>query len=139
MTFDELMKVKDCHISFERIFELRTKEVKLRIIVNKSENPTDLLIFPHPESRVETLLIDFENYVSYSVIYDDFTSKSDNEVYRGEAFRIFDKSDYLNLIQKGSSLPSGKITHYSLLCFEHKVDIISNYQPVIREFTRILK
>jgi hypothetical protein len=135
MNFEELLKVKGCYISFERIQEPRTNDVKLRIIVNKSNNPTDLLIFPHPDSKVESLQIDFEHYVTYSVIYDDFTNWNVNETFRGEIFRIYDKSDSLNSIQREreSSLLSEKLTHYSLACIEHKVDIISKHQPIITQ------
>ncbi|RIW31365.1 hypothetical protein D3H55_15445 [Bacillus salacetis] len=134
MNYEELLKIYGCYISFESIQEPRTNEVKLRIIVNKSNNPTDLLIFPHPDSKVEALQIDFENYVTYSVIYDDFTNWNANEVFRGEIFRIYDKSDFLNSIQRelGSSLLSEK-THYSLACIEHRVDIISKHQPKITQ------
>lgn len=131
MTFEEFLQVNNCYISFEGIMEPRTAEVRLRIIINKSDNPTDLLIFPHPDSKVETLQIDFKNYVTYSVIYDDFTIWDDSEVYRGNSFRIYDKSNYFNYIQRVSYLPSEKLIHYSLACFEHKVDIISDFDPVI--------
>lgn len=84
MTFEELTKEKGYFISFESISEARTKEVKLRVIVNKSENSTELLIFPHSESKVTTLQIDFQNYVTYSVTYDDFTIWDDTEIFQGE-------------------------------------------------------
>ncbi|AIF42882.1 hypothetical protein [Virgibacillus sp. SK37] len=131
MTFNDLLKLNNCYISFESISEPRTEKVKLRIIINKSDNPTDLLIFPHADSSVETLQIDFKNYVTYSVIYDDFTVLDDSEVFRGEAFRVYDKSNYFNFIKSVSSLQNEKLTHYSLACFEHKVDIISKYEPII--------
>lgn len=131
MTFEELIKVNNCYISFESILEPRTKDVRLRIIINKSDKPTDLLIFPHPDSKVLTLQIDFNNYVTYSVIYDDFTLWDDSEVFRGNSFRIYDKSNYLDFIQRKSFPPSGKLTHYSLACIEHKVDIISEFEPAI--------
>ncbi|WP_419392723.1 hypothetical protein [Cytobacillus praedii] len=131
MTFEEFLQVNNCYISFEGIMEPRTAEVSLRIIINKSDNPTDLLIFPHPDSKVETLQIDFKNYVTYSVLYDDFSIWDDSEVYRGNSFRIYEKSNYFNFIQRVSYLPSEKLIHYSLSCFEHKVDIISAFEPVI--------
>ncbi|WP_077356996.1 hypothetical protein [Virgibacillus halodenitrificans] len=80
---------------------------------------------------METLQIDFKNYATYSVIYDDFTVLDDSEVFRGEAFRVYDKPNCFNFIKKVSSLQSEKLTHYSLACFEHKVDIISDLEPTI--------
>lgn len=51
MKFDELLTDSGSYISFEQIVEPRTKEVRLRIFVNKAKNPTDLLIFPHADSK----------------------------------------------------------------------------------------
>ena len=131
MTFEDLIKVKNCHISFENILEPRTGSVRLRITINKSDDPTDLLIFPHPDSNVVTFQIEFKNYVTYSVIYDDFTIWDENEIFRGNSFRIYDKSNYLDFIKSTSCPPSGKLIHYSLACIEHQVDIISIYEPTI--------
>ncbi|MCA1065738.1 hypothetical protein QTG56_00140 [Rossellomorea sp. AcN35-11] len=131
MKFEELVRIKHCHISFEQIAEPRVQEARLRIVINKSDNPTDLLIFPNPDCKVETLQIDFRDYVTYSVIYDDFTLCDDTEVFQGHSFRIYKKSFYLDSVLRGSSLRSQKLTHYSLACIEHKVDIISKQEPVI--------
>ncbi|SEQ90954.1 hypothetical protein SAMN05216232_3665 [Virgibacillus subterraneus] len=131
MKFEDLVKDRGYDISFEGILEPRTNEVMLRIIVNTSEDLTDLLIHPHPDSEVTTLQIDFPNYVTYSVIYDDFTIWNHDEVYIGEAFRIYDKSSYFDFIRKESTLPDKSLRHFSLACIEHKVDIISEYEPII--------
>ena len=137
MTFEELIKEKGYHISFESISEPRIDGIQLRIIVNKSDNPTDLLIYPHPDSNVTRLQIDFKNYISYYVIYDDYTKWNDEEEYEGEAFGIYKKSNFFRFLQEDSSIdsyfPNETITHYSLSCIEHRVDIISKYEPVITE------
>ena len=137
MTFEELSKEKGYYISFEHILEPRKKEAKLRIIVNKSQNQTDLVIFPHPDSKVKTLQIDFENYVTYSVIYDDYTVWNDNELFQGDSFRIYTKSNYIDFVQKESklneTLNGKKFTHYSLACIDHKVDVISYLEPRVKE------
>ena len=137
MSFEELTKEKGCHISFESILEPRIDGIKLRIIVNKSDNPTDLLIYPHPDSNVTRLQIDFKNYITYYVIYDDYTKWNDEEEYEGESFGIYKKSNFFRFLQEDTSLgsyfPNGTITHYSLSCIEHRIDIISKYEPVITE------
>lgn len=61
MRFTDLVNEAGVHISFEQIDELRTGDVRLRIIINKSVETTDLLIHPHPDSNVKTLQIDFPN------------------------------------------------------------------------------
>lgn len=135
MSFEELTKEKGYHISFESISEPRIDGIQLRIIVNKSANPTDLLIYPHPDSNVTRLQIDFKNYISYYVIYDDYTKWNDEEEYEGESFGIYKKSNFFRFLQEDTSLgsyfPNGTITHYSLSCIEHRVDIVSKYEPVI--------
>ncbi|MFB4169431.1 hypothetical protein [Virgibacillus sp. JSM 102003] len=131
MKFEDLVIEKGYDISFEGILEPRTKGVRLRILVNKSEDLTDLLIHPDPNSEVTTLQIDFPNYVTYSVIYDDFTIWNDDEGYKGEAFRIYEKSSYFDFIRRKSTLPDKNLKHFSLACIEHKVDIISEYELII--------
>ena len=130
MKFEDFLNETENDISFERISEPRTKEVRLRIVINKG-NPTDLLTYPHPDSKVTTLQIDFPNYVTYSVIYDDFTIQNDDEIYQGETFRIYQKSNFLNFVLQQSMLSGKKLKHFSLACIEHKVDIISSIEPIV--------
>ncbi|WP_313891810.1 hypothetical protein [Psychrobacillus sp.] len=131
MEFRELINERGWHISFEQICERKTKDVGLSIIVNKAKNPTDLLIYPHPDSNVTTLQLDFSNYVTYSVIYDDFTVWNDEEIYEGESFLIYHKSKFFDFIQRESCLPDKKLMHLSLSCIEHRVDIICYEEPTV--------
>ncbi len=131
MKFKDLVRIPEYYSAFEQINEPRTDGVSLRIIVNIAKNPTDLLIFPHSDSQASTLQLDFSNYVTYSVIYDEFTSKNENELYQGESFRVYLKSDLLNTIKPKSILPDKKLQHFSLACIEHKVDILSYDEPII--------
>jgi len=131
MNFEDLVRIPEYYVAFEQVTEPRTAEVRLRIIVNIAKNPTDLLIFPHSDSEATTLQLDFPNYVTYSVIYDEFTSKNENELYHGESFRMYLKSDLLTTIKQKSILPNKKLQHFSLACIEHKVDILSYDEPII--------
>jgi len=133
MEFLDLVKEFGYEISFEAISEPRTDCVALRIIVNRSKNASELLIFPHPDSQVTTFQIDFPNYVSYSVIYDDYTVWNDEQIFRGETFRIYEKSSYLGYVYKEFSLQDKHVKHYALACIEHHIDIISEYEPIITE------
>ena len=112
MNFKDLIKERGKEISFEQISEPRTEGIRLRIVINKGD-PTDLLIHPNPESKVTTLQIDFPNYVTYSVIYDDFTVQNDDEIYDGENFRIYKKSDFLNFVLQQTRLSDQKLKHFS--------------------------
>ena len=137
MKFEDLLTKNGFHISFEQISEPRIKGTRLRIILNERENSSDLLIHPHPDSNVRTLQIDFPNYVTYSVIYDDYTIINDSELYQGDSFRTYQQSSYLDYIQRETAFnkmnPKEKITHYSFACFDHRVDIISCEVPIITE------
>lgn len=124
MRFEELVRNMTSSISFEGISEPRTSDVRLRILVNMSQEPSDLLIFPNTQEKVTTLEIEFENYVTYSVIYDDFTVWDEQEKYAGKAFRIYHQSKWLEYIATTSHLPKNELTHYSLACLEHHVSII---------------
>ncbi|MCT2536260.1 hypothetical protein NC661_13510 [Aquibacillus koreensis] len=135
MEFTDLVKELGYNISFEAISEPRTKSVALRLIVNRSKDASDLLIFPHPDSKVTTFQIDFPNYITYSVVYDDYTVWNDEQIFEGESFRIYKKSTYLDYVQKEFKLQDKKVEHYSLACFEHHVDIISEHEPIITEIS----
>lgn len=88
MTFMELVKDNHFHIALERILVPKSPGLSLRIVVNISENPTDLLIFPHPDNDVETLQIDFKHYATYSVTFDDYTRGNHTDVFQSESFRV---------------------------------------------------
>lgn len=124
MTFEELVRDTSSSISFEGISEPRTSDAKLRVLVNMSQEPSDLLMFPHSREKVTTLEIEFANYVTYSVIYDDFTVWDELEVCDGKAFRIYHQSKWLEYIATTSNLPKNELIHYSLACLEHHVNII---------------
>ncbi len=131
MEFTDLVKEIGYTISFESISEPRREGVALRVIVNRSKEATDLLIYPHPDCKVTTFQIDFPNYITYSVVYDDYTVWNDEQIFEGDSFRIYKKSSYLDYVQKEFRLPDKNIKHYSLACFDHHIDIISEYEPVI--------
>lgn len=100
--FTNLLDSLKEYLSFESIFEHPSKGVALRIIVHGSENETDLLIFPH--STVKRYQLDFPSYVSYSVTFEDYTSLDESERYKGNAFRLYSKSNYFDFLQKTSNL-----------------------------------
>lgn len=132
MIFTDLMKESGYEISLVSISsEPRTNDAELRIIVNRSKEVSDLLIYPHPDSQVKTIQIDFPNYITYAVVYDDYTVWNDNHLYTGDSFRIYEKSSYLDYVQKEFRVQDKNLKHYSLACFEHQVDIISEYEPII--------
>ncbi|RLL48483.1 hypothetical protein D8M04_04285 [Oceanobacillus piezotolerans] len=133
MEFVDLVKDLGYKISFEAISEPRTDGVALRFIVNRSKDVTDLIIYPHPDSKVTTLQIDFQNYITYSVVYDDYTVWNDENIFQGDSFRIYERSSFLQYVKKELGLLNKNLKHYSLVCFEHQVDIISEYEPKVSE------
>ncbi|MEN8700269.1 hypothetical protein [Bacillus infantis] len=136
MRYKDLMEMKDIDISFEQIFEPRTEGAMLRISVLISKNATDLLIYPHPDSRAVRAEIEFQNYVTYSVAHDDFTVWNDEEVFEGEAFRVYAESTLLDFVKKEyvyQKVSEGReLKHYSIACFEHHIHVFSFHEPVIR-------
>jgi len=120
-------------LSFESISQQPSKGVALRIIVHGSKNETDLLIFPH--SIVKSYQLDFPSYVSYSVTFEDYTALDESERYKGNAFRLYSKSNYFDFLQKTSNLQreyNGKnCTVYAMMCIEHIVNIVSYSEPTI--------
>lgn len=125
-------------LSFAAIDEPRLQKTKLRIVLHGSMDETALLIYPH--SKVESFHIEFPTYAAYSVVADHFTTFNKNEIYEGNTFRVYEKSMYLDFfINRAGGYESlhaqaGKeYKHYSFLCFDHVVDVISSDFPVIRK------
>lgn len=133
MKFTDFVKELGYEISFVGISEPRKENVMLRIIVNRSKDITDLLIFPHQDSKVTSLQIDFPHYIAYSVVYDDYTIWNEEETFQVDSFRIYEKSGYLEYVKKAYCLKNINVKHYSLACFEHHVNIITEAEPIITE------
>ncbi|MDT0162470.1 hypothetical protein [Bacillus sp. AG4(2022)] len=100
MRYKDLMEMKDITISFHEISEPRMEGAMLRITVLISKDATDLMIFPHPDSKALRADIEFKNYVTYSVVHDDYTVWDNEEVFEGEVFRVYMKSKLQDFVKK---------------------------------------
>ena len=111
--FNELMQEKG-YIYLEKIIE--PKENSLRLLINRSTFNIDL-----PMVQLE-----FESYISYSVIDECFSYSMDNsEISKGELFRIYTKSRYLDFIKIATNeredlCPSENYIHYQFPCLDRK-------------------
>ncbi|MCA1035167.1 MULTISPECIES: hypothetical protein [Bacillus] len=135
MRYKDLMEMKDITISFHEISEPRMEGAMLRITVLISKDATDLMIFPHPDSKALRADIEFKNYVTYSVVHDDYTVWDHEEVFEGEVFRVYMKSKLQDFVKKEYAYQESEgkeLTHYSFACFEHHVHVFSFHEPVIR-------
>lgn len=129
MDFNELMKWKG-YIYLEEIVE--PEENSLRLLINRSKinNVTDTVEY------LSMIQLDFETYVSYSVINEAFDHLDNNETSVGEMFRIYTKSNYLNFIQLATTerddiCASKNYIHYQFPCLDHIIDVISCDKPII--------
>ncbi|WP_088044683.1 hypothetical protein [Bacillus sp. EAC] len=124
----------------------------LRISINRckvNENSEDLVVDDKIISDVHSIEIDeklpliqlnFDSYVSYSVINESFTVLDDYEIFEGNSFRIFKKSRYIDFINIGTIAKDifyeETYTHYQIACLNHIVDVISFNEPQIIEIYR---
>ncbi|QYF84875.1 hypothetical protein [Peribacillus frigoritolerans] len=128
MDFNELMQEKG-YIYLEKIIE--PKENSLRLLINRSTFNIDL-----PMVQLE-----FESYISYSVIDECFSYTIDNsEISKGELFRIYTKSRYLDFIKIATNeredlCPSENYIHYQFSCLNHTIDVISCEEPKVTVVT----
>nr|WP_197205823.1 hypothetical protein [Cytobacillus firmus] len=63
------------------------------------------LMNTHPievDEELPIIQLDFDSYVSYSIINESFTVLDDYEIFEGKSFGIFKKSRYLDFINKGT-------------------------------------
>lgn len=128
-------------ISFEQVSVPGKEGVNLRFIVNKAKEGWHLRVHPHPDTDVTTYQIDFPYYVTFLVAVDDYTRWNDREVFRGDAFRIYEKSPFSEYLKKdflspnlsAIDFPGKEPTVYGLACLDHIVYIVSFVEPIVKE------
>ncbi|MGG0848950.1 hypothetical protein ABE148_27210 [Peribacillus simplex] len=126
--FNELMQEKG-YSYLEKIIE--SKENTLQLLINRSTFNIDLPL----------VQLEFESYISYSVIDECFSYSIDNsEISKGELFRLYTKSRYLDYIKIATNerediCPSENYIHYQFLCLNHTIDVISCEEPKINVVT----
>ncbi|WP_342543774.1 hypothetical protein MHH33_12750 [Paenisporosarcina sp. FSL H8-0542] len=149
MNYNDLMKSKG-YIYLNNLSEPEENSLCILIdrckIGNKSEDIdlgerlTEAYYPIEVDDGLPAIHLEFESYVSYSVINESFTVMDDYEVFQGEIFKIYTKSRYLDFIKAGTIaediFPEDKFVHYQVPCLNHIIDIISYEEPKITEKKR---
>lgn len=137
MDFKDLLLKENYYISFAGFENVEDKQVALRVIINGSTSETDLLLAA--QGAIETFQIDFPSYASYSATFEDFTIMNENELYQGNTIRIYEKSDFMAYLKHRTNLEEQEISrgkkfrHFSFVCMEHQVDVISCDEPSVKK------
>ena len=133
MNYRDLMKWRN-HIYLDELTE--PEENSLRILINICSN----IDSPFEVEKDSSVQLDFESYISYSIINESFTETDKYEISEGERFRIFTKSRYLDFVKISTIaediFPDDPFTHYCIPCLNHIIDIISFKEPKIIELKR---
>lgn len=91
------------------------------------------------DNGLPVLKVDFDSYIAYSVTNESFTSWNNYEKFEGKAFRIYDKSRYLDFIKvhtfASDDYPS-TFRYYGMVCLDHIVNIVTVAKPIISEIDR---
>ena len=149
MNFRDLMEL-DCMIYFVALAEPSTNS--LRIFVERctpSKERTSIEMAGQKITEVSRILadehlpiiqLDFDSYVSYTVINEAFMPWDNEEVCEGKTFRIYTKSKALDFVTSRTSaewiLPDQPFTHYEIPCLDHIIDVISHSEPTVTEIDR---
>jgi hypothetical protein len=92
------------------------------------------------DENLPIIQLDFDSYVSYTVINEAFMPWDINEICEGKTFRIYTKSRYLDFVKLRTSaewmLPNQPFTHYEIPCLNHIIDVISHSEPTVTEIDR---
>jgi hypothetical protein len=92
------------------------------------------------DEELPIVQLDFDSYVSYSIVNESFTVIDDFEIFEGDSFRVFQKSRYLDFINKSTIVndvfPEKQLVHYEISCLDHIVDILSFDEPIVTEIKR---
>lgn len=151
MEFRDLMNQKG-YIFLYSFIEPKTNS--LRIFVDRcrvSHQGEDIEVGKHiirdvhsteVDEELPIVQLDFDSYVSYSIINESLTVLDDYEIFEGNSFRIFKKSRYLDFINKGTIVndvfPEEKLIHYEIACLDHIIDVISFDETIVTEIKREL-
>ena len=151
MEYRDLMNQKG-YIYLHSLIEPKTNS--LRIFVDRckvSQQGEDIEIGKHiirdthpieVDEELPIVQLDFDSYISYSIINESFTVLDDYEIFEGNSFRIFKKLRYLDFINKGTIVndvfPEEQPVHYEIACLDHIIDVISFDEPIITEIKREL-
>ncbi len=127
-------------------------ENSLRILINrcKVDNQSEavkvgeqVIMDSYPievDDGLPIIQLDFESYVSYSIINESFTVMDEYEIFDGGVFRIYTKSRYLDFVKLGTIAehinPNEHFVHYQIPCLNHIIDVISYEEPKIKEIKR---
>ncbi len=133
MDFSELMKWTG-YIYLEELLE--PEDNSLRLFINRSRLNTKNKDIEH----LPMIQLDFDSYVSYSVIDECFDRIDKSERSKGKIFRIYTKSNYLDFIKLATNerddiCPSENYVHYQFPCLNHTIDVISWQEPKITVIT----
>jgi hypothetical protein len=77
-------------------------------------------------------VVDWSDYVAYSVRNESYVTTDDYEVFEGRNFVKYTRSRYLDFVEQATfasdSYP-GPMTHWGIFCLNHIVDVISCSEP----------
>jgi len=88
------------------------------------------------ESRAFELV--WKQYVAYSVLNESYASAVEQENYRGNRFRIYLRSNFIDYVSRASFATieyPGPTEHYEVVCENHIVDVISTRAPDAQRVT----
>lgn len=139
LTFEELVDETGCMISFEQVSMPSGEGINLQILVNKAEEGWHLRVQSQPDIEVKTYQIDFPYYVTFLTAVDDHTRWNDRERFRGNAFRIYEQTPFLEYLKNdflsSTNFIGKELTLYGLACIDHIVYIASYVEPIVKEIS----
>ena len=89
------------------------------------DDPVDI------DPLLEAYRIEFPNYIAYAIRDESFARNDTPEEYLGTLARLYRQSKFLDYVDSTSTglRTNDKLQHYSLLCLEHVVEVVSMSTP----------
>jgi hypothetical protein len=79
------------------------------------------------------------SYVSYSIRNESYCSVDDDEKWEGRLFCLYSKSHFLDYVARATFASAeypGPLRHWGVNCLNHIIDVVSTFEPEIREIKR---
>ena len=89
------------------------------------DDPVDI------DPLLEAYRIEFPNYIAYAIRDESFARNDTPEDYLGTLARLYRQSKFLDYVDSTSTglRTNDRLQHYSLLCLEHVVEVVSMSTP----------
>ena len=125
------------HTNVLKIIVEESKLSEELVKVNINNNTINNMRKITSNNKCKKFKIEFENFIAYSNRNESYTTWDDYEEFKGNLFRIYKKSRFIDYIKLSTFAiddnDTNEIIHYGIICGDFIIDVISTAKPKIEQ------